>query len=198
MPVRLDSQSAGFAEAFTRFLDIRREVESDVDRAVAEIVRAVRDDGDAALVRFTRAFDRFALTSEILAISRTEIETARRACPGDQIAALEHAARRIADFHKKQIPGDLDFTDESGHRLGYRWRPVQAVGMYVPGGTAAYPSSVLMNALPAKVAGVERLVMVVPTPDGAINPLVLAAAAIAGVDEVYRIGGAQAVAALAY
>ena len=198
MPARLDNRAAGFKDDFARFLNIRREVESDVERAVADILRAVRGEGDAALIRYTRQLDRFEATETTLSISQAELAAARRSVPEDQLTALEHAARRIRDFHAKQIPADLDYRDESGHRLGYRWRPLQAVGMYVPGGTAAYPSSVLMNALPAKVAGVERLVMVVPTPDGATNPLVLAAAAIAGVDEVYRVGGAQAVAALAY
>jgi histidinol dehydrogenase len=198
MPARLDNRAAGFQDDFARFLDIRREVESDVERAVADIIRAVRSEGDAALIRYTRQFDRFEATDKTLSISKTELGDARRSVPADQLTALEHAARRIRDFHAKQIPPDLDYRDESGHRLGYRWRSLAAVGMYVPGGTAAYPSSVLMNALPAKVAGVERLVMVVPTPDGASNPLVLAAADIAGVDEIYRVGGAQAVAALAY
>ena len=198
MPARLDSRAPGFEEDFVRFLNVKRDVESDVERAVADIIARVRGEGDAALIDYTRRFDRFDVTVETLAIGEDEIAKARAACPADQIKALEHAAQRIRDFHAKQIPADLDYRDPSGHRLGYRWRPVDAVGMYVPGGTASYPSSVLMNALPAKVAGVKRLVMVVPTPKGEINPLVLAAASIAGVDEVYRIGGAQAVAALAY
>jgi histidinol dehydrogenase len=198
MPARLDSRAPGFEEDFVRFLNVKRDVESDVERAVADIIARVRGEGDAALIDYTRRFDRFDVTVETLAIGADEIAKARAACPADQIKALEHAAQRIRDFHAKQIPADLDYRDPSGHRLGYRWRPVDAVGMYVPGGTASYPSSVLMNALPAKVAGVKRLVMVVPTPKGEINPLVLAAASIAGVDEVYRIGGAQAVAALAY
>ncbi|MCD6074349.1 MAG: histidinol dehydrogenase, partial [Rhodospirillales bacterium] len=198
MPARLDSRAPGFEEDFVRFLNVKRDVESDVERAVIDILARVRAEGDAALIDYTRQFDKFDVTKETLAIGQDEIARARAACPADQIAALEHAAGRIRDFHAKQIPADLDYRDATGHRLGYRWRPVSAVGMYVPGGTASYPSSVLMNALPAKVAGVQRLVMVVPTPKGEINPLVLAAAAIAGVDEVYRIGGAQAVAALAY
>ena len=198
MPARLDSRAPGFEEDFVRFLNVKRDVDSDVDRAVTDIVARVRAEGDAALVDYTRKFDKFDVTQATLAIGKDEIARARAACPADQLKALEHAARRIRDFHAKQIPADLDYRDPTGHRLGYRWRPVGAVGMYVPGGTASYPSSVLMNALPAKVAGVKRLVMVVPTPKGEINPLVLAAAAIAGVDEVYRVGGAQAVAALAY
>lgn len=198
MPARLDSRAPGFEEDFVRFLNVKRDVESDVERAVADIVARVRADGDAALIEFTRRFDKFDVTKETLAIGADEIARARAACPADQIKALEHAAERIRDFHARQIPADLDYRDPTGHRLGYRWRPVGAVGMYVPGGTASYPSSVLMNALPAKVAGVKRLVMVVPTPNGELNPLVLAAASIAGVDEVFRVGGAQAVAALAY
>ena len=198
MPARLDSRASGFEEEFLRFLNVKRDVESDVERAVADIVARVRKEGDAALVDYTRRFDKFDVTRETLAIGKDEIAQARAACKPDQIAALEHAAQRIRSFHEKQIPENLDYRDASGHRLGYRWRPVGAVGMYVPGGTASYPSSVLMNALPAKVAGVARLVMVVPTPKGETNPLVLAAASIAGADEVYRVGGAQAVAALAY
>lgn len=198
MPARLDSRKPGFEEDFVRFLNVKRELDSDVDRTVADIVAHVRDSGDAALLHYTRTFDRFDVTREILSIGPDEVARARASCPADQIAALEHAAKRIRDFHERQIPAPLDYTDPSGHRLGYRWRPVGAVGMYVPGGTASYPSSVLMNALPAKVAGVARLVMVVPTPKGEINPLVLAAASIAGVDEIFRIGGAQAVAALAF
>jgi histidinol dehydrogenase len=198
MPARLDSRRAGFPEDFARFLDVKRDTDSDVERAVTDIVARVRKEGDAALIDYTRTFDKFDVTRETLAIGADEVARARAACAPDQIAALEHAARRIRDFHARQIPADLDYRDPTGHRLGYRWRPVSAVGMYVPGGTASYPSSVLMNALPAKVAGVSRLVMVVPTPRGEINPLVLAAAQIAGVDEIYRIGGAQAVAALAY
>jgi len=198
MPARLDSRAPGFEEDFLRFLDVKRDVESDVERVVADIVARVRAEGDAALVDYTRRFDKFDITKDTLAVDKSEIAKARAACRPDQIEALEHAAGRIRDFHAKQVPEDLDYRDASGHRLGYRWRPVGAVGMYVPGGTASYPSSVLMNALPAKVAGVARLVMVVPTPRGEINPLVLAAAGIAGADEVYRIGGAQAVAALAY
>ena len=198
MPARLDSRALGFEEDFVRFLNVKRDVENDVERAVADIVARVRANGDAALIEYTRRFDKFDVTKENLAIGPDEIARARAACPADQIKALEHAAERIRDFHARQIPADLDYRDPTGHRLGYRWRPVGAVGMYVPGGTASYPSSVLMNALPAKVAGVKRLVMVVPTPNGEINPLVLAAASIAGVDEVYRVGGAQAVAALAY
>ena len=198
MPARLDSRKPGFEEDFVRFLNVKREMDSDVERTVADIVTHVREAGDAALLHYTRTFDRFEVTTQTLAITPGEVARARASCPPDQIAALEHAAKRIRDFHERQIPAPLDYTDASGHRLGYRWRPVSAVGMYVPGGTASYPSSVLMNALPAKVAGVARLVMVVPTPNGAINPLVLAAASIAGVDEIYRIGGAQAVAALAF
>ncbi len=198
MPTRLDSRRPGFQEDFTRFLNLKREGESQVREQVEKIVTDVRRYGDKSLFRYTKQFDRFDADAKSIVITKDELQRAREACEPKALAALEHAATRIRAFHAKQLPQDLDYTDESGHRLGYRWRPLSAVGMYVPGGTAAYPSSVLMNALPAKVAGVKRLVMVVPTPDGVTNPLVLAAASIAGVDEAYRVGGAQAVSALAY
>ncbi len=198
MPSRLNHKNADFQLAFETFLKAKRESEIDVETAVAEIVADVRARGDAALFDYTERFDRFRLTAVNLAISSDEAKSALDQCPTDQIEALNIAADRIRAFHQKQMPEDQSYTDDDGVGLGYRWRPIQAVGMYVPGGTASYPSSVLMNAIPAKVAGVSRLVMVVPTPDGEINPLVLAAAGIAGVDEIYRIGGAQAVAALAY
>ena len=180
---------------------------SDADRAeddakTAAIVSGTLKDiearGDAAVLEYTKRFDRFDLTAETMAITPVEVDAARGQCTDETLSALATAAGRIRAFHEKQLPEDLDFTDAAGLRLGYRWQAVEAAGLYVPGGTAAYPSSVLMNAIPAKVAGVDRLVMVVPTPDGVLNPLVLAAAAIAGVDEIYRIGGAQAVGALAY
>jgi len=196
--LRLDSRDKGFEAAFTDLLSAKRETEADVNDAVAAILADVKKRGDAAVLEYTKRFDRFDLDARTMAFTRAEIAAARNACEPATIDALETAAARIQAFHERQLPEDLDFTDQAGLRLGYRWQAVQAAGLYVPGGTAAYPSSVLMNALPAKVAGVDRLVMVVPTPDGKVNPLVLAAAAIAGVDEVYRIGGAQAVAALAY
>jgi histidinol dehydrogenase len=198
MPLELDSAAPGFAEAFTRFLDEKRELAEDVDQVVAAIIAAVRARGDAAVIDYTKRFDRLDLTPETLRVSSAEIAAAAKACPPAALAALRLAYERIDSYHRKQIPSDLDYRDEAGVRLGARWRAIAAVGLYVPGGTASYPSSVLMNAVPAKVAGVERIVMVVPSPDGLLNPLVLAAAEIAGVSEIYRIGGAQAIAALAY
>lgn len=198
MPIRLDHTAAGFEAAFERFLNARRQAAQDVVPAVAEILRQVRERGDAALHELTLKFDGFDLAARGMAVSAGELAEARAACRADQLDALELAAARIRAFHERQMPEDLDYTDQVGMRLGYRWKPISSVGMYVPGGTAAYPSSVLMNAVPAKVAGVGHLVMAVPTPQGALNPLVLAAAAICGVDQVYRIGGAQAIGALAY
>lgn len=198
MPLELDSRDPGFEAAFRAFLEAGREEAEAVDRVVAEILAAVRREGDAALLRYTERFDRLALTPETLRFTAAELAAAEAACEAETLAALRLAAERIEDYHRRQLPGDLDYVDAAGIRLGHRWSPVGAVGLYVPGGTAAYPSSVLMNALPARVAGVERVAMVVPTPDGRINPLVLAAARIAGVEEVYRVGGAQAVGALAY
>jgi histidinol dehydrogenase len=197
-PSRLDSRSIDFAASFAALADEQREIASEVDQAVAQIIAAVRGEGDAALIGYTSRFDRHEPTPATLAIGEAEVTAALAACPAEQLAALEFAAARIRAYHERQIPEDAAWTDNLGIRLGWRWTALESVGLYVPGGTASYPSSVLMNALPAKVAGVGRLVMVVPTPDGAINPLVLAAARIAGVDEIYRIGGAQAVAALAY
>jgi len=198
MPLRLDGRDPGFEAAFQAFLETKRETDADVGAAVEAILDDVRARGDQALVELTAKFDRFNVGAAGLAFTEDEIKGARALCDDDTIAALELAADRIARFHAKQKPDDLDFTDEQGLRLGYRWQAVSAVGLYVPGGTAAYPSSVLMNALPARVAGVERIVMVVPTPDGVVNPLVLAAADLAGVTEIYRVGGAQAVGALAF
>ena len=199
MALRLDARAADFAAAFRALVDARREVDEDVDAAVAAIIAAVRARGDAALLEYTARFDRLTVSAAAeLRVRRAQIKAARRECGNEAIAALEFAARRIEAYHLKQMPAGLDYTDEAGVRLGARWTPVSSVGLYVPGGTAAYPSSVLMNAIPARVAGVERLAMVVPSPDGALNPLVLAAADIAGVGEIWRIGGAQAIAALAY
>ncbi len=198
MPLRLDARRPGFDVGFAALLSAKREMERDVDRTVADIVADVRARGDAALIDYTRRFDRVALTPETLRVPAAEIGAAAGRCAPETLAALRFAATRIDDYHRRQMPADLDYRDAAGVRLGARWRPVAAVGLYVPGGTAAYPSSVLMNALPARVAGVERVVMVVPAPDGVLNPLVLAAAEIAGVHEVYRVGGAQAIAALAF
>ncbi len=198
MPLRLNSSDKDFEASFAALLGSKRETDEDVDAAVAEILTAVRQEGDSAVLRYTARFDRMELTAESLRFSETELSEAAGLCDPETLTALELAAERITDYHRRQKPEDLDYRDAAGVRLGHRWTAVQAAGLYVPGGTAAYPSSVLMNALPAKVAGVERLVMTVPTPDGVVNPLVLAAARLAGVTEVYRIGGAQAVAALAY
>lgn len=198
MPIRLNSADSDFEAAFVRLLGAKRESDADVGVVVAGIIDDVRSRGDAAVIEATRKFDRFELSPETMRITTDEIAGARALCDPETIAALELAATRITDFHRRQMPEDLDYTDDAGLRLGYRWSAVGAAGLYVPGGTAAYPSSVLMNALPARVAGVERMVMVVPTPDGKLSPLVLVAAEIAGIDEIYRIGGAQAIAALAY
>lgn len=198
MPVELRAGEPGFVEAFDRLINDKRETSHDVNAAVAEILEAVRRDGDEAVIAFTRRFDRLELTAATLRVTAEEVEAAYAACDPALLEALELAAARVRAYHEKQLPESYHYTDDAGVRLGSRWRAVQAAGLYVPGGTAAYPSSVLMNTLPAKVAGVGRLVMCVPTPDGKLNPLVLAAAKIAGVDEIYRIGGAQAIAALAY
>jgi histidinol dehydrogenase len=198
MPLSLATADPDFEARFAAFLAAERETREEVDQAVAAILAAVRRRGDAAVLDYTRRFDRLDLTPRELRITAEEIATARAACAEKELAALATAAERIVDFHRRQTPEDLDYRDAAGVRLGHRWRALESVGLYVPGGTAAYPSSVLMNALPAKVAGVDRLVMVVPAPDGRIASLVLTAAATAGVDEIYRIGGAQAVAALAY
>ncbi len=198
MPQRLDSRTSGFAAAFDALVNDRREADANVTAAVLGIIADVRARGDAALFELTQRFDRIDLGALGLEVSRDEIMAARAQVAPDVLAALELAADRIRAFHAQQRPTDHDATDAVGVRAGWRWRPLDAVGLYVPGGLASYPSSVLMNAIPAKVAGVERLAMVTPTPDGRLNPLVLVAAEIAGVDHVYRIGGAQAVAALAY
>ena len=198
MPLRLDSASVDFEALFKALLATKREVSEDVDAAVRAIIRDVRVEGDAALVRYSERFDRVDLARLGLRVTPDEIAAAVRASRPEDLAALRLAHGRIRSFHERQVPADLRFTDPLGVELGWRWTAIQAVGLYVPGGTASYPSSVLMNAVPAEVAGCERLVMVVPAPDGRINPLVLAAADLAGVDEVYRIGGAQAIAALAY
>jgi histidinol dehydrogenase len=198
MPLRLDTRIADFAQRFRHFLDVKREASQDVADAVAAIIADVAARGDAALIEFTNRFDRLDLAVAGIRIPPAEIATAAARCDGETIAALTLARERIEAYHRRQLPRDERFTDPLGVELGSRWTAIEAVGLYVPGGTAAYPSSVLMNAVPAKVAGVPRIAMVVPAPDGQLNPLVLAAAHLAGVDEIYRIGGAQAVAALAY
>jgi histidinol dehydrogenase len=194
----LTASDPGFAAAFDTLVSSRREADADVARDVRTIVAAVRDEGDAALAAYTKRFDGHDLAESGWRIERAECVAAYEGLEPELRAALNLAAERIAAYHAKQIPEDRDEIDSAGVRLGARWRAVDAAGIYVPGGRAAYPSSVLMNALPARAAGVERLVMVTPTPKGGINPLVLAAAHLAGVDEIWRIGGAQAIAALAY
>src|SRR5438093_11617435 len=198
MPVRLDTSSADFDPRFKQFLAAKREVSADVERATRAIVDDVAARGDPALIEATRKFDRLDIDASGLGVTAAEVDAALKACDVPTLDALKFARDRIEVFHQRQLPKDERFTDALGVELGWRWSAVDAVGLYVPGGTAAYPSSVLMNAVPAKVAGCPRLVMVVPSPDGKLSPLVLAAAQLAGVDEVYRIGGAQAVAALAY
>src|SRR3954451_4440530 len=198
MPVRLDRSSADFMERFASFLAVKREVSADIEAAARAIVDDVAARGDAALLEATRKFDRLDLKASDLRVSAAEIEAALKACDSGTIDALEFARDRIELFHRRQLPKDDRFTDALGVELGWRWSAIESVGLYVPGGTAAYPSSVLMNAVPASVAGVARGVVVVPAPDGKLNPLVLAAAHLGGVSEIYRVGGAQAVAALAY
>jgi histidinol dehydrogenase len=198
MPLRLDSRSPDFQARFRDFLNIKREASQDVEDTVRAIIADVAARGDRALIELTRKFDRVDLSKVGLRVSAAEVDAAERACDRKALDALALAGDRIEAYHRRQKPEDTHFTDALGVELGARWTAIEAVGLYVPGGTAAYPSSVLMNAVPAKVAGCERLVMVVPAPNGKLAPLVLAAAKLAGVDEVYRIGGAQAVAALAY
>ena len=194
----LSTDAPDFEAAFVQLLSMKREEAEDVDQAVAVIIADVRARGDAALIELTARFDRMEVTAEGLAFSEDEIEAEIAKVSPEDRAALELAAERIRAYHARQLPEDQSWTDASGATLGWRWTPVSAAGLYVPGGLASYPSSVLMNAIPAKVAGVERLVVTCPTPGGVVNPLVLLAARIAGVDTVYRVGGAQAVAALAY
>ncbi len=198
MAMALDMQSADFERRFASLLAAKRESSADVDAAVAAIIEDVRARGDEALVDHSLRFDRVDVAKLGLKIGAAEIEAAIAACEPTALKALKLAHDRVMDYHRRQRPADLRFTDALGVELGWRWRPIDAVGLYVPGGAASYPSSVVMNAAPAKVAGCGRLAMVVPTPEGHVNPLVLAAARIAGVDEIYRVGGAQAIAALAY
>lgn len=198
MAIRLDTRSADFAEKFRAFLATKREVAADVEAAVRAIVADVAARGDPALKDYTQKFDRLELDRIGLKVTAEEIANAFAACGREALDALELARGRIEAYHRRQVPKPDRFTDALGVELGWRWTPIEAVGLYVPGGTAAYPSSVLMNAVPAKVAGVPRLAMVVPAPGGDLNPLVLAAAKLAGVDEIFRVGGAQAIAALAY
>ncbi len=198
MPKRLQTSDPGFEQAFAAFLGEKREVSADVDAAVAKIVADVKAHGDAALVELSRRFDHVDFGKVTMRVSAHDVRAAFDACDSKTIAALELARDRIEDHHRRQLPVNERYTDELGVELGWRWTAVESAGLYVPGGLASYPSSVLMNAVPAKVAGVPRLVMVVPAPRGELNPLVLAAARLVGVEEIYRIGGAQAVAALAH
>jgi histidinol dehydrogenase len=198
VPLRLDAAAADFETRFQAYLGAGRDDEDRVDAAVAEIIARVAAEGDAALLDYTKRFDRLELSAAGLRVTADEITAAVEACPFDLMAAIDFAATRIENFHRRQLPEGYSYEDGVGNRLGLRWTAVSGAGLYVPGGLAAYPSSVLMNAIPGKVAGVGRLVMVVPSPDGKLAPAVLAAAQRAGVDEIYRVGGAQAVAALAY
>lgn len=194
----LSTREPGFGAAFDAFLSEKREVSAEVDQAVTQIIGEVRARGDKALIELSGRFDHIDLAEKGIRVAEAEVDAAVRACPRETLAALELAAERIGDHHRRQIPQSDRYRDAVGVELGSRWTAVESAGLYVPGGLASYPSSVLMNAIPAKVAGVPRIVMVVPSPRGELNPLVLAAAKLAGVEEIYRIGGAQAVAALAY
>ena len=198
MPIRLDNRAADFSQKFRAFLDTKREASADVEQAVRAIIADVVARGDTALIELTQKFDRVDLANLGLRVTAAELDAATAACETEALDALKLARDRIEAYHNRQLPHDDRWTDPLGVELGHRWSAIEAVGLYVPGGTAAYPSSVLMNAVPAKVARCPRIVMVVPAPDGKLNPLVLAAAKLAGIDEIYRIGGAQAVAALAY
>ena len=198
MPVFLNSRDSEFETQFTTLLGAKREDSPDVDATVAGIIADVRARGDAAVLELTERFDRLKLTPETLAFSQDEIDAAVAQVPEAEAEALSLAAERIRAYHERQMPHDESWTDSTGARLGWRWGPVDAAGLYVPGGLASYPSSVLMNAIPAQVAGVKRLAICAPTPDGIANPLVLLAARLSGVETIYRIGGAQAVAAMAY
>ena len=198
MAITLDSRASDFEARFAAFLTTKREVSADVDAAVRAIIARVRAEGDAALIDYSRRFDRADLETLGLAVSRRDVAAAYAAADPAAVKALEFARDRIRAYHERQKPADDRYSDPTGVELGSRWTAIEAVGLYVPGGTASYPSSVLMNAVPARVAGVERVVVAVPAPYGVINPLVLVAADLAGVTEIYRIGGAQAVAALAY
>ncbi|MGD0189756.1 MAG: histidinol dehydrogenase [Rhizomicrobium sp.] len=198
MSRRLNARAADFGPAFEALIASKRETRHDVAQQVRAIIDDVRARGDAAVCVYTEKFDRVAVTAETLRIGEDAIDAAVTRCSKAELAALDVAANRIESYHRRQIPDDVSFEDDTGVTLGWRWTPLDSVGLYVPGGTASYPSSVLMNAIPARIAGVARIAMVTPASDGAINPLTLAAAKRAGVEEIYRIGGAQAIAALAY
>jgi len=194
----LNSQNSNFEKEFKKLLLAKREDSVDVDVSVREIIGGVIELGDQALIEYTKKFDRVSLTTDTLRFTQSELKEQAAQVSDKDRSALELAVTRIKSYHEKQLPDDTFWTDESGVELGWRWSPVSAAGLYVPGGLASYPSSVLMNAIPAKVAGVKRLAITVPTPDNKVNPMVLLAAQLSGVDEVYRVGGAQAIAALAY
>jgi histidinol dehydrogenase len=196
--LRLVTVQAGFEQQFEQFLSMRDVGGADVSAVVADIILQVKKRGDGALLEYTAKFDKFTATAENIKVRHEDIAQALALCSPELIKSLKIAAGRIRAYSEKQMPADLDYVDEGGTRLGHRWTALDSAGLYVPGGLASYPSSVLMNAIPAKVAGVKRLVMVVPAPEGKVNNAVLAAAHIAGVDDIYKIGGAQAVAALAY
>jgi len=198
MSKRLDARAKDFEARFDELLNAKRAQDEDVGRAVREIIADVQARGDGALIELSRRFDRATLTRETLRVTPAEIDAAEKGAKPDVVAALKLAASRIEAYHRRQLPADDSFTDEAGATLGWRWRALESVGLYVPGGTASYPSSVLMNAVPARVAGVARVVMATPASGGAINPLTLVAAKIGGVSEIYRVGGAQAIAALAH
>lgn len=198
MPIRINSSSSNFGDEFRKFLNSQRETVSDVENIVAQIISQVKDKGDHALFDLTKKFDDCILTEDNIRISESEIENSYQECNTHELDALNMASDRIRSFHEKQFPDNYNYIDSEGVELGLKWNPIESVGIYVPGGSASYPSSVLMNAIPARVAGVKRLVMVSPSTKGKLNPLVLAAAKISGVDEIYRIGGAQAIGALAY
>ena len=198
MAAWLKTGDASFPDSFESLLSVKREQAADVNEAVAAILARVREEGDAALIELTRRYDGLDLQADTIRVSADEIAEARGKIEPGTLDALKLAHARILDHHSRQLPEDDRYTDRQGVELGSRWTAIESVGLYVPGGTASYPSSVLMNAVPAKVAGVPRVVMVVPAPRGVLNPLVLVAAELAGIDEIYRVGGAQAVAALAY
>src|SRR2546423_1084878 len=195
---RLNARASGFEQEFGVLVESRREADDDVSQAVAAIIADVRGRGDAALIEYSRRWDGVELSPATLQVGESEIAAAEQQAAAEVTRALHFAAQRIEAYHRRQMPADASFTDETGTTLGWRWGALDAVGIYVPGGTASYPSSVLMNAVPARVAGVRRIAMVTPASRGAIHPLTLAAAKIAGVSEIYRVGGAQAVAALAF
>ncbi|MCB2082335.1 MAG: histidinol dehydrogenase, partial [Rickettsiales bacterium] len=197
MATKRFSTEDGFDQALKAYITQHSAVRPEIEQAVAGIITAVRTRGDAAVLEYTRQFDHAGATRDALRVPVEVIDRAYASCPAELRQALERAGQRIEAYHRRQLPEDVRYTDPDGITLGWQWRPVDAVGLYVPGGKAVYPSSVLMNAIPARIAGVKRIAMVVPAPGGEVNPLVLAAAKIADIREVYAIGGAQAVAALA-